>query len=66
MPELERHFHYRHVDVSTVKELARRWAPAIASGMHKEGAHTALADARESIEELRYYRRFMGALGGEP
>ncbi len=64
MPELERHFHYRHVDVSTVKELARRWAPSIATGLQKQGAHTALADVRESIEELRYYRRFMGALGG--
>lgn len=64
MPELERHFHYRQVDVSTVKELARRWAPAIGGGLQKHGAHTALADVRESLDELRYYRRFMGALGG--
>ncbi|MEO6066007.1 MAG: oligoribonuclease [Lysobacterales bacterium] len=64
MPDLERHFHYRHVDVSTVKELARRWAPTISAGLQKTGAHTALADVRESLEELRYYRRFMGPLGG--
>jgi len=64
MPELERYFHYRHVDVSTIKELARRWAPAVSAGLQKQGAHTALADVRESLEELRYYRRFMGALGG--
>ncbi len=64
MPELERHFHYRHVDVSTIKELARRWAPSVGSGMQKQGEHTALADVRESLDELRYYRRFMGELGG--
>lgn len=64
MPELERYFHYRNLDVSTVKELARRWAPQVASGVSKTAAHTALADIRESVEELRHYRRFMGALGG--
>lgn len=64
MPRLEKWFHYRNLDVSTVKELARRWAPAVAEGVRKQGAHTALADAHESIEELRHYRRHMGALGG--
>jgi oligoribonuclease len=56
MPELERFFHYRNLDVSTVKELARRWAPEIAAGFAKEGAHLALADVRESIRELAHYR----------
>jgi oligoribonuclease len=65
MPRLEKWFHYRNLDVSTVKELARRWAPGVLEGMQKQGAHTALADARESIEELRHYRRHMGALGGQ-
>ncbi len=64
MPELERFFHYRNLDVSTVKELARRWAPAIAEGFSKDSSHQALADIRDSIEELRYYRKFMGALSG--
>jgi oligoribonuclease len=64
MPRLERYFHYRNLDVSTIKELARRWAPEIAKGLSKESAHTALSDIRESVEELRYYRRFMGPLGG--
>jgi oligoribonuclease len=66
MPRLERYFHYRNLDVSTLKELARRWAPDIAKGLAKASAHTALSDIRESVEELRYYRRFMGALGGQP
>jgi oligoribonuclease len=65
MPTLERHFHYRNLDVSTVKELARRWAPDVLAGLTKVGAHTALSDIRESIAELRYYRRFMGRLGGK-
>jgi len=65
MPALERYFHYRNLDVSTLKELSRRWSPQIASGMSKKAAHTALADIRESVEELRYYRKFMGALGGD-
>jgi len=64
MPRLERFFHYRNLDVSTVKELARRWAPEVARGFVKESKHTALSDIRDSIEELRYYRRYMGALGG--
>lgn len=64
MPRLERWFHYRNLDVSTLKELARRWAPAVLNGMSKQGAHTALADARESIAELRHYRGYMGAMGG--
>ena len=65
MPRLERHFHYRNLDVSTLKELSRRWSPAIARGLNKESAHTALSDIRDSIEELRYYRLHMGALGGQ-
>ena len=65
MPALERYFHYRNLDVSTIKELARRWAPAVADGFSKESAHTALSDIRDSVSELRYYRQFMGRLGGE-
>jgi len=64
MPRLEAHFHYRNLDVSTIKELARRWAPRLCSGLHKETRHEALADIRDSIDELRYYRRYMGELGG--
>jgi oligoribonuclease len=56
MPELEGYFHYRNLDVSTLKELCKRWAPAVARGFAKRSAHTALADILESIEELRYYR----------
>lgn len=56
MPALEAHFHYRNLDVSTLKELCKRWQPEVARGFSKRGAHTALADIRESIEELRYYR----------
>ena len=56
MPKLEDYFHYRNLDVSTVKELCQRWKPDIASGFKKQQAHTALADILESIEELRYYR----------
>lgn len=56
MPELERYFHYRHVDVSTFKELAMRWSPKIASGFSKNSNHLALDDIKDSIEELRYYR----------
>jgi oligoribonuclease len=66
MPLLERHFHYRNLDVSTVKELARRWAPHIAAGLTKAGNHTALSDIRESVAELAHYRRFMGELAGLP
>lgn len=57
MPELESWFHYRNLDVSTVKELAARWAPEILDGISKKNQHTALSDIRESIEELRHYRR---------
>ncbi len=64
MPQLERHFHYRNLDVSTLKELARCWAPDVLQGLDKESAHTALSDIRESVAELRYYRQFMGRLGG--
>ena len=57
MPELERFFHYRNLDVSTIKELARRWKPQILDGFKKAQAHTALADIHESIDELVYYRQ---------
>ena len=56
MPRLERFFHYRNLDVSTLKELARRWAPQLAGQFTKEGAHLALADIHDSIRELRFYR----------
>ena len=56
MPKLEAFFHYRNLDVSTLKELCRRWKPELASGFKKHQKHTALADINESIEELRYYR----------
>lgn len=56
MPTLEAYCHYRNIDVSTVKELAKRWAPDMAKGLKKQGAHLALDDIRESIEELKYYR----------
>ncbi len=56
MPELEAFFHYRNLDVSTLKELARRWKPEIMAGFKKAQAHTALADIQESIDELAYYR----------
>lgn len=56
MPQLERFFHYRNLDVSTVKELARRWAPAVLDGVKKSGAHLALDDIRDSVSELRHYR----------
>jgi oligoribonuclease len=56
MPELERYFHYRNLDVSTLKILAQRWAPEVAAGFTKESTHRALADIRDSIEELAWYR----------
>lgn len=56
MPKLEAFFHYRNLDVSTLKELCRRWKPELATGFKKKQQHTALADIIESIEELRYYR----------
>jgi oligoribonuclease len=64
MPRLERYFHYRNLDVSTVKELSKRWSPKLLEGFSKVGAHTALSDIRESVKELAYYRQHMGALGG--
>ena len=57
MPTLEAFFHYRNVDVSTIKELCRRWRPELIAGFKKHQLHTALADIRESVEELRYYRQ---------
>jgi oligoribonuclease len=57
MPELEDHFHYRNLDVSTLKELVRRWQPDLLKGVPKEGKHEALADVYESIAELKYYRQ---------
>ncbi len=56
MPALERYFHYRNLDVSTLKELAKRWKPEIVAGIVKQGKHEALADIYESIEEMKYYR----------
>jgi oligoribonuclease len=64
MPRLESYFHYRNLDVSTLKELARRWSPQVLAGVSKTGAHTALSDIRESVRELAHYRRHMGELGG--
>ncbi|MEM9601840.1 MAG: oligoribonuclease [Pseudomonadota bacterium] len=57
MPELEAHFHYRNLDVSTLKELVRRWSPDTLSQFSKRGTHLALDDIRESIAELQFYRR---------
>ena len=56
MPKLEDYFHYRNLDVSTLKELAKRWNPSVAQGMKKHGKHEALADIYESIEEMKHYR----------
>ena len=56
MPQLEAYFHYRNLDVSVFKELAKRWRPKLLDGFKKAGSHTALADIHESIEELKYYR----------
>jgi oligoribonuclease len=56
MPGLEAYFHYRNLDVSTLKELVKRWKPEIAKGLVKQGKHEALADIHESIDELKYYR----------
>lgn len=57
MPTLEKYFHYRNLDVSTVKELARRWRPDVAEGVKKQDAHLALDDIKDSIEELKHYRK---------
>jgi oligoribonuclease len=62
MPELEAFFHYRNLDVSTLKELARRWKPAVMDSFKKAQAHTALADIHESIDELLHYRQHFLAL----
>jgi oligoribonuclease len=59
MPELERFFHYRNLDVSTLKELAMRWSPEVAGGFTKESTHLALDDVRDSIRELQYYREHL-------
>ena len=59
MPELESFFHYRNLDVSTLKELARRWIPQVYSSHKKKGAHLALDDIYESIDELKHYRKHM-------
>ncbi|MGH1486486.1 MAG: oligoribonuclease [Cellvibrionaceae bacterium] len=57
MPDLERYFHYRNLDVSTIKELAKRWQPEVLEGVKKSGAHLALDDIKDSIEELKHYRQ---------
>lgn len=62
MPDLENYFHYRQIDVSSIKELFARWNPKILDGFSKEGNHLAMDDVRESIEELKYYRQFLGEL----
>jgi len=59
MPALERFFHYRNLDVSTLKELARRWAPEVLASVRKKSTHTALSDIHDSIEELRHYRQHL-------
>jgi oligoribonuclease len=56
MPKLEAYFHYRNLDVSTLKELAKRWRPGLAEGFKKASKHEALADIYESIDEMKYYR----------
>ncbi|MCU0759273.1 MAG: oligoribonuclease [Steroidobacteraceae bacterium] len=61
MPQLERFFHYRNLDVSTLKELARRWAPSVLGSFTKSGTHLALDDIRESVRELRHYRQWLVA-----
>ncbi|MDO5072931.1 oligoribonuclease [Neisseria animaloris] len=65
MPRLEAYFHYRNLDVSTLKELARRWNPAVYKGVVKKGSHQALDDILESIEEMRYYRENFLKLPGQ-
>lgn len=63
MPELEAFFHYRNLDVSTLKELAKRWNPAVSAGVQKGGTHLALADIKDSIAELAHYRETFLRLG---
>jgi oligoribonuclease len=62
MPELERFFHYRNLDVSTLKILAQQWVPNVATGFSKESSHRALSDIRDSIAELEWYREHLFAL----
>ena len=64
MPELEAWFHYRNLDVSTLKELAVRWMPGAVESLEKQNLHQALADIRESVAELQHYRQFMGEFAG--
>lgn len=64
MPDLEKYFHYRLIDVSTMKELALRWAPRVYNGLQKESRHLALDDIRDSIDELKYYREHLLKLPG--
>lgn len=66
MPELEAFFHYRNLDVSTIKELARRWRPDVLAGVTKKGSHLALDDIRDSIAELRHYRDSFFRMAPEP
>jgi len=68
MPQLERYFHYRNLDVSTLKELAKRWAPEVAAGFQKGSTHLALDDVRDSVRELDYYRTrlFLPQFSGSP
>ena len=67
LPQIEEYLHYRSVDVSTVKELARRWAPQVLEAApRKETAHRALDDIRESVAELRYYREHLFKLSSDP
>lgn len=64
MPRLESYFHYRNIDVSTIKELCRSWNAPLLDGFTKQGTHTALSDIIESVNELKYYRQFMGRMAG--
>ena len=66
MPQLERYFHYRNLDVSTLKELARRWLPLVAAQFTKQASHLALADIHDSIRELQFYRERMFAEAARP
>jgi len=59
MPELEEYFHYRNLDVSSIKELAKRWSPELLKGFKKSGAHLAMDDIKDSIQELVYYRKHL-------
>ena len=63
MPELEAYFHYRNLDVSSLKELAKRWAPQVFKGFSKQSSHLALDDIRDSIDELKYYREHFLKIG---